>query len=264
MLYNGYKTCCKDTSCSELDTQSRGSSGSGNNEGKEAPPPVETSSISSPDVSMSPGSSGSGSDDGKEAPPPVETSSISIPDVPTSSFNPADYTSLPNAGGAGGATTAITSFTFATITAQSTAGAVLRTFTTTVTIYYYTIFITTTTFIRTESSFITSSFTSTEREVTAVATDSADAEDVFRSLRRDLLDEPTSTISAIGVADFSETRELAGTSTTAGSQFTGAAGAGGDSGLTSAAGNTVMRTWEWGLWVWGIVGIGVGVGMVLL
>ncbi|KAI4208601.1 MAG: hypothetical protein LQ349_009699, partial [Xanthoria aureola] len=146
----------------ELDTQSRGSSGSGNNEGKEAPPPVETSSIS-------------------------------IPDVPTSSFNPADYTSLPNVGGTGDATTAITSFTFATITAQSTTGAILRTFTTTVTIYYYTIFITTTTFIRTESSFITSFFTFTEKEVTAVATDSADAEDVFRSLRQDLLDEPTST-----------------------------------------------------------------------
>lgn len=98
-----------------------------------------------------------------------------------------------------------------------------------------------------------------------MATNSADAEDVFRSLRQDILDEPTSTISAIGVADFSETRELAGTSTTARSQFTGAAGAaGGDSGLTSAAGNTVVRTWEWGLWIWGIVGIGVGAGMVLL
>lgn len=117
-----------------------------------------------------------------------------------------------------------------------------------------------------------------------MATDSADAEDVFRSLRQDILNEPTSTISAIGVADFSQTRQLAGTSTraenqftnfsqtrdlegtstTAGSQFTGAAGAGGDSGLTSAAGDRVMRTREGGLWIWGIVGVGVGAGMVLL
>ncbi|KAI4285164.1 MAG: hypothetical protein L6R38_000842 [Xanthoria sp. 2 TBL-2021] len=167
-----------------------------------------------------------------------------------------------NVGGAGGAT-AVTSFTFATITAQSTVGAVLQTFTTTVTIYYYTLFITTTTFIRTESSFITSSITSTEKEVTAVATDSADADDVFRSLRRSILNEPTLTVSASGVADFSQTRKLTGTST-ARSQFTGTAGVASYGGPTSAAGERVVRTWEWEMWIWGIVGIGVGAGMLLL
>ncbi|KAL8848878.1 MAG: hypothetical protein Q9221_006103 [Calogaya cf. arnoldii] len=242
MLYNGNETCCKDTSCSEFDTQSSGSSGNGNS-------------------------------DGEEAPPSVSTSYISIPDISISSFNPANYTSLaaptiptlPDIGGGAGGATATTSFTFATITAQSTVGAVLQTFTTTVTIYYYTLFITTTTFIRTESSFVTSRFTFTEQEVTAVATDSSAAEDVFSSLRRSIRNEPTLTVSANGVADFSQTRELARTST-ARSQFTGAAGVAGDGGLTSAAGNRVVRTWEWGMWIWGIVGIGVGVGvgMVLL
>ncbi|KAL8996604.1 MAG: hypothetical protein Q9169_003943 [Polycauliona sp. 2 TL-2023] len=240
MLYNGYKTCCEDTSCSEYETESSGT--------------VESDS-------------GTVDSDSEEAPPSADIPSISIPDISISSFNPADYTSLadptippiPDIGAAAGGATAITSFTFATITAQSTVGAVLETFTTTITIYYYTLFITTTIFIRTESSFITSDFTSAEQEVTAVAADSADAEDVFRSLRRSIQNAPTPTISGDGVADFSQTRELAESETASGRFIDTEAGAN-EGGFTSA-GSRVGISWEWGV---GIVGIGTLVAMILL
>ncbi|KAL8881914.1 MAG: hypothetical protein Q9198_000978 [Flavoplaca austrocitrina] len=223
--------------------------------------------------SESSGSSGnsnsaSGSTDGEEASPPELPSSVSIPDISVPSFNSADYTSLapptilslPDIGGQAAGETSITSFTFATITAQPTVGTVLRTFTSTITIYYYTVFITTTTLVRSESSFLSTDFTSAEQEVTAVAADSEAAEDIYRSLRRSLNNEPTLTVSGDGVADFSQTRDLAET-TAAGSRFTAAEG---DGGFSSAAAGSVMRRWEWGMWIWGFVTIAVGVGMVLL
>ncbi|KAL8787905.1 MAG: hypothetical protein Q9213_001932 [Squamulea squamosa] len=227
------------------------------------------------------GSSGSGNSRGEKAPKPepLPESSTSVPDTSISSFSTSDYTSLPSAtipslqpiptyggGGAGGGAPAITSFTFATITASSTVGAVLSTFTTTVTIYYYTLFITTTTFILTETSYVTSSFTSTRKRVTALATDVAEADDIFESLEQSILLAPTLSVSGSGVADFSETRQIQATSTarSGGSQVTGGAGVAGGGELAMSAGDRAMERWAWGLWLWGLVGIGVGVGMVLL
>lgn len=242
MLYNGYETCCEDTSCSELSSESSGSSGNSNDN--------------------------SGSTDGEEASPPELTSSTSIPETTVPSFNPADSTSLapptipslPDIGGQAAGETSITSFTFATITAQPTVGTVLRTFTSTITVYYYTVFITTTTLVRSESSFLSTDFTSTEQEVTAVAADSEAAEAIYRSLRRSLNNEPRLTVSGDGVADFNQTRDLSETAA-AGSRFTAAEG---DSGFSSAAAGSVMRRCEWGMWIWGFVTIAVGLGMVLL
>ncbi|KAL8843967.1 MAG: hypothetical protein Q9205_002446 [Flavoplaca limonia] len=210
----------------------------------------------------------SGSTEGEEASPPELPSSTSIPEITVPSSNPADSTSLapptipslPDIGGQAAGETSVTSFTFATITAQPTVGTVLRTFTSTVTIYYYTVFITTTTLVRSESSFLSTDFTSAEQEVTAVAADSEAAEDIYRSLRRSLNNEPTLTVSGDGVADFSQTRDLSET-TAAGSRFTAAEG---DGGFSSAAAGRVVRRWEWGMWIWGFVTIAVGVGMVLL
>ncbi|KAL9032681.1 MAG: hypothetical protein Q9180_006362 [Flavoplaca navasiana] len=216
------------------------------------------------------GSSGSSngaseSTGGEEASPPELPSSTSIPETTVPSSNPADSTSptpptipsLPDIGGQAADETSITSFTFATITAQSTVGTVLRTFTSTITVYYYTVFITTTTLIRSESSFLSTDFTSAEQEVTAVAADSEAAEAIYRSLRRSLNNEPTLTVSGDGVADFSQTRDLSET-TAAGSRFTAAEG---DGGVSSAAAG---RRWEWGMWIWGFVTIAVGVGMIML
>ncbi|KAL8772985.1 MAG: hypothetical protein Q9209_002005 [Squamulea sp. 1 TL-2023] len=209
------------------------------------------------------GSSGSGNTGGEKAPESESSSesSTSAPDTLS------DYTSLsfatisslqsiPTYGGGGaGSAPAITSFTFATITASSTVGAELRTFTTTVTIYYYTLFITVTTYIRTETSFVTSAYTSTRERVTALATDVIEADNIFESLERSILLAPTLTVTGSGVADFSQTRELETTSTARSvrSQITGSAGAAGNGGLS-----------KWGLWLWGLVGVGVLVGMVLL
>ncbi|KAL8728875.1 MAG: hypothetical protein Q9166_005115 [cf. Caloplaca sp. 2 TL-2023] len=230
VLYNYKLTCCKDISCSEFTTNSGGDRGSGNA-------------------------------GGKAAPPAVSASSISIPDVSISSFSPADYSSLPSATILSlpsvptyGAGAAVTSLSIATLTAQSTPNAILLTFTSTLTIYYYTIFITTTTFIRTESTFVTSSYTSFEQEVTALATDELDATLIFGTLALSVLDAPTQMISGSGVADFSYTRF--------GSSETGA-GVAGEGGAMSA-GERGLRRWEWGIWVWGLVAMGIGAGIVVL
>ncbi|KAL8863569.1 MAG: hypothetical protein Q9178_000250 [Gyalolechia marmorata] len=226
---------CTDISCSEFVTESSGSSGDGNSDGEESPPSASRPSISSPDLS------------------PPTTNRAGSTRLPDPTIPP-----LPTVGRGAGGAAAITSFTFSTITAQSTVGAVMRTFTTTVTISYYILFITTTTFVRLESSFITSSWTSATKDVTALATDSADARNVFWSLESSLRDAPTLRVSGRGVAGFSQTR-----SSTARSRATGGAGEAGDGTFLSAGGRST-GTWEWGLLIWGMVGIGVGAGMVLL
>ncbi|KAI4237418.1 MAG: hypothetical protein L6R40_005910 [Gallowayella cf. fulva] len=163
------------------------------------------------------GSGGSGNSGGEAAPRPVSPSSSSVPDVSISSFNPADYSSLPSVTThslpslpsvpTNGGAAAVTSFSLPTLTAQSTPGAVLQTFTSTITIRYYTIFITTTTYVFTETVFITSKLTSLEKEVTALATDSLDAALIFDTLALSAIDAPTQRISGIGVSDFSQTRD---------------------------------------------------------
>ncbi|KAL8818525.1 MAG: hypothetical protein Q9223_002867, partial [Gallowayella weberi] len=189
------------------------------------------------------GSSGSGNSGGKAAPRPVSASSFSIPDISISSFNPADYPSLtpatipslpPVPTSRGGA--AVTSFSLPTLTAQSTPGAVLRTFTSTLTIRYYTIFITTTTLIRTETVFLTSSLTYTNQEITALATDRLAADLIFNTIELSQLDAPTQHISASGVKDFSQTRSTTGGTRTTGNNFaTGSAGVAGQDGAAASA-----------------------------
>ncbi|KAL8801498.1 MAG: hypothetical protein Q9182_004401 [Xanthomendoza sp. 2 TL-2023] len=196
------------------------------------------------------GSSGSGNSGGKAAPRPVSPSSFSIPDISISSFNPADYPSLPPATipslppvptyGGSGTAAAVTSFSLPTLTAQSTTpGAVLQTFTTTITIRYYTIFITTTTFIRTETVFLTTSLTYTRQEITALATDRPAANRIFNTIALSASDAPTQSVSANGVRDFSQTRSTGGTRTTVGTSFATGTGAG-VAGSAMSAGERAM------------------------
>lgn len=119
--------------------------------------------------------------------------------------------------------------------------------------------------MRTESAFVTSSFTSRKTQITALATDSLDAQLIFDTIDLSLLDGVTETATGSGVADFSQTRVRSSTTSRGGTQSTGAA-AGGDSaeaGQSSAAAK-LSGAWDWRLWVWGLVGIGVGVGMVAI
>lgn len=121
--------------------------------------------------------------------------------------------------------------------------------------------------MRTESAFVTSSFTSRKTQITALATDSLDAQLVFDTVDLSLLDGATATVTGSGVADFSQTHVRSSASRRTGSQSTGttvaAGGSGAESGQFSAAGK-LSGAWDWRLWVWGMVGIGVGVGMVVI
>ncbi|KAI4185072.1 MAG: hypothetical protein L6R41_004341 [Letrouitia leprolyta] len=227
------------------------------------------------------GSSGGGSTGGNSGgdtgggnvPAPIPIPTLSIPDISIPTFDPSDYViptpTLPPIPTIPAAAASITSFTLPTITAESTPGAVLRTFSTYITIYYYTVFVVTTTFIRTETAYVTSSFTSTETQVTALATDSLDADIVFGGLALSILDAPTPTLTASNARDFSQTHRE---STAASSAIVGGGAPGVGSvpsaaaGFASgAAGGKRGRMWDLGgVLLWGTVGLGAGLGMVLL
>ncbi|KAL8703970.1 MAG: hypothetical protein Q9201_002840, partial [Fulgogasparrea decipioides] len=203
----------------------------------------EISSSSGGDTSSNGGNDDSGG--GVRAPSAPEASpSLSIPNVTIPSFNTSDYPSLPSvtlhslpaiptygdsgAGSAAAAVATLTSFAFPTFTVTASSGAVLYTFSTVITIYYYTIFVTTTTFITSPSSFVTSDYTSTEQTVTALATDSLDAQLVFDTLVLSLDELPTRKVTQSEARDFSETRVVSSASSrrtaSSGSQATGAVG----------------------------------------
>ncbi|KAL8823691.1 MAG: hypothetical protein Q9170_008331, partial [Blastenia crenularia] len=188
VIYDGQQTCCKDLSCKEETSTGTGGSTGGNGSG-----------------------GGGGGGGGAPAPVPVPAPSYSIPDVTVPSFNPSDYGPLPTPtfpslpAIPSYAAVSITSVTLPTFTAESSPGAVLKTYSTTLTIYYYTVFVVTTTFIRTESAFVTSSYTSTTTEVTALATDSLDAALIFDTLVLSIDDMPTATVTAPNARDFSQT-----------------------------------------------------------
>ncbi|KAL8680520.1 MAG: hypothetical protein Q9224_006934, partial [Gallowayella concinna] len=147
--------------------------------------------------------SDSGNSGGRVAPEPPIASSYSIPEISIPSFNPADYPSLPPAAVPslppvptyGGAAPPVTSLSYPTITAPSTPGGTgLRTFTSSITVTYYTIFITTTTFVRTETVFLTTSLTSSKKEITALATDSLDANFIFNTIALSMIGEQWQTV----------------------------------------------------------------------
>lgn len=140
----------------------------------------------------------------------------------------------------------------------------MRTFSSTLTIYYYTVYVLTTTFVRTETAFVTSSYTYTTAKVTALATDDLDADLVFATLALGIYDMPTPTLTASNARDFSRTYgdAVAEATSRTRSQVTGVGGVGAVS--AAAGGKKVMRCECGGVLLWGVVGLGAGLGMVSL
>ncbi|KAL9599364.1 MAG: hypothetical protein Q9219_003897 [cf. Caloplaca sp. 3 TL-2023] len=192
---------------------------------------------------------------------------ITIPSFDPSTFSPLPTPTLPSipivpTAAAGASSITITSFSLPPITAESTPGAIMKTYSTTLTIYYYTVFVTTTTFIRTPDTFVRSAFTSRTTEVTALATDSLDAALIFDTLALNMIDLPTPTVTASDAVDFSKTHSVAGTTTAAagrGSQATAAAGV---EGVGAVSGADAWRTARWRRKGW--FGWGLFVAMVVL
>ncbi|KAL9000486.1 MAG: hypothetical protein Q9188_005667, partial [Gyalolechia gomerana] len=207
---------------------------------------------------------------GGNVPAPAPSSSYSIPDdVSVSTFDPSDDAPLPtptipSLPTIPAAAASITSFTLPTVTAASSPGAVMRTFSSTLTIYYYTVYVLTTTFVRTETAFVTSSYTYTTAKVTALATDDLDADLVFGTLALGIYDMPTPTLTASNARDFSRTYgdAVAEATSRTRSQITGVGGVGA---VSAAAGGKKAMRWEWGsVLLWGVVGLWAGLGMVSL
>ncbi|KAL8714215.1 MAG: hypothetical protein Q9220_001944 [cf. Caloplaca sp. 1 TL-2023] len=247
VVFDGKQTCCKDLTCAEY----RSGGGGGG----------------SSDTNNNNGGGGGGGNTAAPAPAAPTAPSISIPSITVPSFTPPDVSfPTPTIPSLPAIPTTGTSFSFPTLTAATTpGGGALSTFSTTLTLYYYTIFITTTTFLETESAFLSTAYTFTERVATAVATDSLDANLLFDDVVLSWDERATQRVSALGVSDFSATRTTGGATGPVEVQATAGTGAGvqGVGGSGGAASMAAGRCGV-GVWVWGVMATGIGVGMVLL
>ena len=239
VIFDGQQACCEDLSCSEYSGSGSGSSGNNNNDNY--------------------GGSGSA----YKSYYPTYVPSITVPSftpissftaIPTYSEPTLSVPSIPTAAG-------ITSFSLPTFRAADYSTGKLTYFSTVITWYYYYVFITTTIFIQTESTFVTSTEATATTTLTAQATDSLEAALVFDTLLLSVFDAQPTAVTASGVSDFSQTMSTPSPTRQGGGPV---AATGAPEGVSGQASGAEKMQREWGLWVWAACGICVGWGMILL